>query len=550
MPRSHFRTIDVGAKLASVISIPSINDVPTMDKLTDRELNRLIIQEPDPGENEQLSHVLSLIFRTFTAKIPAVDQLKVPLHKIRHVNAGITRKFLNQGEDELVPLYDTGARCWNWGLPTRHQRVSKSPAKSAHVGEEQEGLEDAEEKDLVTNTATDEIIFASFLNTLTAALVKANDELTSMHPGVMRTWSAANSMRPVPDDEIRRKPDLALLDDVEARWDTIKVICELTSQKYTPASTIAKTIDSKAYLLFRRQPWRRFVLLFSVCNGYRELRVHLYDHLGGVVTPSISIDRDPDRFLHTLACVVFGSLDCLGYDPTITIHTKTLQPAQREQWSTAFVRPAPDTTPTLDTEIESIASASALITDNTSHAPPLIESAPPAAPSQHLGDLPTPLPEDPLHAPLSQPIGKIRVNHNQYDILEVLFSSQGLVGRGTVCYRTLKDGQEFIIKDHWVLGGKDTVLNEVTMMQKMKGVRGVPELTEYWLVEIAPGEVDESEKYRYHTPPSIIGTFRTHVRLVLRPRARPLHMFRTKLELVGAIRDIVKSKHTLGDLDA
>ncbi|KIK31625.1 hypothetical protein CY34DRAFT_103026, partial [Suillus luteus UH-Slu-Lm8-n1] len=131
--------------------------------------------------------------------------------------------------------------------------------------------------------------------------------------------SGANSTHPVKDDEIKRKPDLALLDDVEARWDTIKVVCELTSQKYHPTTTIAKTIDSKAYLLLRRQPWRRFVLLLSVCNGYRDLRMHLYDHSGGIVTPCINIDRDPDRFLHTFSCIVFGSLECIGYDPTISI---------------------------------------------------------------------------------------------------------------------------------------------------------------------------------------------------------------------------------------
>jgi hypothetical protein len=59
--------------------------------------------------------------------------------------------------------------------------------------------------------------------------------------------------------------------------------------------------------------------------------------------------------------------------------------------------------------------------------------------------------------------------------------------------------------------------------------------------------VDKTADYRCRFPESTIGTFRTHVRLVLKPRARPLHKFRTKVELVGALRDIVKSKHMLGD---
>ncbi|KAG0692987.1 hypothetical protein DFH29DRAFT_816849 [Suillus ampliporus] len=227
-------------------------------------------------------------------------------------------------------------------------------------------------------------------------------------------------------------------------------------------------IDSKAYLLLRHQPWRCFILLLSVCNGYRDLRVHLYNHSGGIVTPCINIDWDPDRFLHTFSCIVFGGLECIGYDPTI----------------------------------------------------------------------------NPLLAPLPEPIGKIQVNHNYYDILEVIFSSQGLVGHGTVCCLMRRGENEYIIKDHWVLGSKEDVLNEVIMLNNMKGVRGIPELIEHWLVEIAPGEVDKTEKYRYTTMESIEGTFRTHIQLVLKPRARPLHMFRTKAELVSAIRDIVASKYT------
>jgi hypothetical protein len=343
--------------------------------------------------------------------------------------------------------------------------------------------------------------------------------------------------------------------------------CELIFRRYHPTSTIAKTIDSKAYLLLRRQPWRRFVLLLSVCNGYRDLRVHLYDHSGGIVTPCINIDRDPDRFLHTFSCIVFGGLECIGYDPTISIFTKTLQPGQLQHSST-FTRPTTGTAKydlkqpnkSAPVILESGALADDPISEPEGPEPSVLSEHPlpedPEDPENPLPEellpedlllqegLPSPLPADPLLAPLPEPIGKIRVNHHYYDILEVMFSSQGLVGRGTVCYLTRRGEEEYIIKDHWVLGSKEDVLNEVIMLNEMKGVRGVPELVEHWLVEIRPGEVDETEKYRYKTLESIEGTFRTHIRLVLKPRARPLHMFRTKAELVSAIRDIVASKYT------
>ncbi|KAG1758541.1 hypothetical protein EDD22DRAFT_764627, partial [Suillus occidentalis] len=144
--------------------------------------------------------------------------------------------------------------------------------------------------------------------------------------------------------------------------------------------------------------------------------------------------------------------------------------------------------------------------------------------------------------PVPEPIGKIRVNKNMYNILEIIFSTQGLVGRGSVCYLAKKDDEEYIIKDHWVLGGKQEVLNEINMMKKMEGVHGVPQLIEYWLVEVAPGEVDCTQDYHYKTPLSIKHTFRTHVRLVLKPRTRPLHKFRSRVEFLSAIRDIMNSE--------
>ncbi|KAG1813981.1 uncharacterized protein BJ212DRAFT_1482330 [Suillus subaureus] len=89
---------------------------------------------------------------------------------------------------------------------------------------------------------------------------------------------------------------------------------------------------------------------------------------------------------------------------------------------------------------------------------------------------------EPYH-PLSQePLGKIQVNNNKYDILKVMFSSTSLVGRGTVCYqaRRTSDGQGFVIKDHWVLWDVDDVdvLNEIMMMKAMDDIPGVPKLEE------------------------------------------------------------------------
>ncbi|KAG1885293.1 uncharacterized protein F5891DRAFT_989795 [Suillus fuscotomentosus] len=99
--------------------------------------------------------------------------------------------------------------------------------------------------------------------------------------------------------------------------------------------------------------------------------------------------------------------------------------------------------------------------------------------------------------------------------------------------------EEYIVKDHWVKGNSDAILNEVKMLEEVKGVAGVPRLVGYWLVQAEEGHPDETQRYRNKIENSTVGAYRTHIRLVLKPRARPLYMFRSKKELLRVLRDIV-----------
>ncbi|KAG0694391.1 hypothetical protein DFH29DRAFT_1006390 [Suillus ampliporus] len=490
------------------MSAPRISDVPTMDKLTDLKLNHLIVEEEKPDDSDDstqpLSYLLSRIFSTFTIVIPDTTELQVPLHKIRYRDARLHIKFAHLDEQSTVPLYDEDNCKWNWALPKSHHEsgIDQLP-EVEEIGDGEENSGTSQKPQIL------EDIFSLFFNAACNAIVrdkkKRNETMMANKGAVVHTWSSKNSTRPVKDDEVLQKPDLALLDDVEARWDTIKAVCELTSQLYKPTGMIGKTLDSKAYLLLRRQPWRQFVLLFSLSNEYCELRVHMYDHAGGIVTHPIHVDKAPNAFLHILLSVAFGHLECIGYDPSISIFTKTLRPAQLEApmfrpstrrqavtdqthdpqtdaqdtaSKTAIDVPVPESISELDSDLDMKMSDSELDPESLPTDPPQLD-----------------IPQDPLCQPFSEPIGRITVNDHAYNILEVIFSSQGLVGRGTVCYLARRDDEEYIIKDHWVLGGKDVVLNKVNMLREMQGVCGVPELVEYWLVKIAPGQVDETMSY-------------------------------------------------------
>ncbi|KAG1850424.1 hypothetical protein F4604DRAFT_1934424 [Suillus subluteus] len=152
-------------------------------------------------------------------------------------------------------------------------------------------------------------------------------------------------------------------------------------------------------------------------------------------------------------------------------------------------------------------------------------------------------------------IGKMKVNEHEYNLLKVLFSGQGLVGRGTVCYLARRDGEEYIIKDHWVKNSRngevdaqekmDIVMNEVDVLEAMKDVPGVPKLMEFWLVEVMLNQPNNTQLYHQKIHNSTIGMYRTHACLVLRPKAHHLQEFQSRKELVRTLHDIALKYHIL-----
>jgi hypothetical protein len=76
-----------------------------MDKLTTSELNRLITQETrKKGNTKSIGHVLPFIFKSFNAKLPAVDTLE---------------------KSDTEPLYDSATKTWRMP-PATGQTIESS----------------------------------------------------------------------------------------------------------------------------------------------------------------------------------------------------------------------------------------------------------------------------------------------------------------------------------------------------------------------------------------------------------------------------------------
>ncbi|KAI6142015.1 hypothetical protein BKA82DRAFT_4361475 [Pisolithus tinctorius] len=506
--KNRYRTIDGTYKLIGSLPPPKHgHTVHVMDKFTASELEGTIIREPriQVSSPQSLGYVTNIIFESFRDTFTSIAprSLIVPLKTIPACVRSYSASF-NQGglsEDSLVSLYDDDRKRWNWEL--RPPPGSDSPP-------EQPGPL-ASELLVESEKLCFEKQVALFLNAIGTA---AKSTMPSLSSKPQHQWMADWSRTSLRGSTgYSQKPDLILVDNTpvsldEITWLSPKVIAEYSKESFKPASRLGKMMDTKAYLTLVDQPWRHYVLGLSITDS-ELLRLHFYDHSGGAISPSINIHTDAEVFIYIVCAVAFGSRSTLGFDSTIEISP---HPAHSCKCTALAIPLSPFPSPT--------------------------------TPSPHLesGILPSanslPTPASPEHIPA---IRRIQVNKTFYEVLDVLFSSTGFLGRGTVCYLAHYNGEYYVIKDYWVEESEQrTALHEVNMMKLVQDIDGVPKLQHYWVVEVEPGIVDKTERYRDEKWRSCMKSWRTHVRLAMKPCARPMVMFKTKKELVSCIRDILR----------
>ncbi|KAG1739732.1 hypothetical protein EDB19DRAFT_1828727 [Suillus lakei] len=73
------QTVDNRIKLSLLLSIPNVNDVPTMNKIMSNELNQLVTHEDPPKASQLLGHLLSQIFSSFMITLPDTWNWALPV---------------------------------------------------------------------------------------------------------------------------------------------------------------------------------------------------------------------------------------------------------------------------------------------------------------------------------------------------------------------------------------------------------------------------------------------------------------------------------------
>ncbi|KAK7042441.1 hypothetical protein R3P38DRAFT_2890495 [Favolaschia claudopus] len=145
----------------------------------------------------------------------------------------------------------------------------------------------------------------------------------------------------------------------------------------------------------------------------------------------------------------------------------------------------------------------------------------------------------------------IEVAGNRYDIIETLYISDGVCGRGTVCWHVCHNDKFLVIKDAWVVKivkekWDPTPCTEAETLERIKGLAGVPLLHDVDIVTVNGEWGTDALRICLR---SRIGKIdkRIHQRLVLQPFGQPLSTFASRKELISVLIDAVKAHWNLWD---
>ncbi|KAF8958358.1 hypothetical protein BDZ97DRAFT_1762234 [Flammula alnicola] len=144
----------------------------------------------------------------------------------------------------------------------------------------------------------------------------------------------------------------------------------------------------------------------------------------------------------------------------------------------------------------------------------------------------------------------VTVAGKEYEIIETLFISDTIRGRGTVCWRASFDGADYVIKNTWADVSRD--LTEPEIMKMAGDLEGIAHIVAEEIVQVNGRDdktdyirqVIDAENYRDKNWYAKL-EIRAHRRIVSTPLAEALPYFSTKKELISVLIDAIEAHRRL-----
>lgn len=146
-----------------------------------------------------------------------------------------------------------------------------------------------------------------------------------------RQWSPEFCPAFMSDMTNDQRPGLVLLDRNVQPKSGAHVLTWVGISEYDIGAdhgTLFKGTVTKGYLMMREQPWRRFVILFSLAAN--RLRAHYMDRSGLIITRPVLITENPTRLVDMLNTMSLGNSTVYGMDPTMHMCNESCKDTQCE----------------------------------------------------------------------------------------------------------------------------------------------------------------------------------------------------------------------------
>ena len=136
----------------------------------------------------------------------------------------------------------------------------------------------------------------------------------------------------------------------------------------------------------------------------------------------------------------------------------------------------------------------------------------------------------------------ITVNRKEFTVFRRIYALQALVGRGTKVWIVTREGRYYILKDSWIQSGRvESEIHFLKLMDLHPALTGrIPKLIEGEDLQIGK-YADSTEWYRIDI--GQVDRHRIHRRHVTEPIGSPLIKFRSKVECLSAIVDVLEGMY-------
>ena len=138
----------------------------------------------------------------------------------------------------------------------------------------------------------------------------------------------------------------------------------------------------------------------------------------------------------------------------------------------------------------------------------------------------------------------IRVGTEVYIVVRIIFYSQLIRGRATLCLHVRNSqGEDFVVKDCWTHQGRKVTEEQILLKLNEHGIHGLPVLKEAWTVQI-DGQDDTTDLRRpdFLKSSNNYGAMcetRIHRRYLLQPLGSPITEFSCLQEFLSIFIDII-----------